>query len=492
MALSNAAPVSVSAPAPAPGPVSRSPALLLSLAALALVALSACGDTRLKTVEALTVKIDTPTESQVFALEQALTLHAIADNPAGVAEVKLFAGAVQVGSCVGVGVSTHLECQAVFAPKEQQAQIQNNHLILKATAASTDASVDATVDVLVQATPISTLALSFVQPALTTQSPPVAAVGETGPLELATSGTATVAKIVITDERNHQFATFTSPPYSMIMNWSFALGMGAHTLSATATDTNGNEAIAQRVITIACTADTDCQAGNRCCFQDGQCHPIVAAGADCDCAHPCPLTQGCFPGTCGATPQKCRPGCNPGSNTPSRVPDTCANENGQVAYCSPLPKGQATPENHGGACAPADGCDVHTQNCPDLPLDRTQPVSATNPAVPHTCQPVSATRTSCFPAGTHPAQDNNPGNDCFNGAKTCGSAQAGCAKGLLCTGIVGLPQKGLACSKQCNDPVATSPFSTPPQSRDCDAGQYCAQLQGTGGQLVLTGICLKI
>jgi hypothetical protein len=464
----------------------------LLLTGLALVAgTSSCGDTRLKTVDALTVKIDAPTGSQVFALDQSLTLHAIADNPAGLTALTLFAGAIQVGGCVGTGTSTHLECQAVFTPKEQQAAIQANHLVLKATAASADSTVDATVDVLVQAIPASTLSLDFVQPALTSQSPPVAAVGESGPLELFTSGTATVAKLVVKDERPHVLATFTSAPWLATMNWSFALGMGPHTLSATATDTSGNEALAQRAITIACTADADCQPGNRCCFQDGQCHLIVAAGADCDCAHPCPLTQGCFPGTCGATPQKCRPGCNPGSNSPNRVPDTCANENGQVAYCSALPKGQATPENHGGACAPADGCDVHTQNCPDLPLDRTKPVGAGNPSVPHTCQPVSATRTSCFPAGTHPPQDNNTANDCANGAKSCGDAQVGCQKGYLCTGIVGRPEQGKACSAQCNDPVATSPFSTPPQSVDCPQGQYCAQLQGTGGQLVLTGICLK-
>jgi hypothetical protein len=565
--------------------------LLIAAAALGL----GCDTTRVVRVNSVTVTIASPANGAAVQLTDSISFAASADNPGGLLSLVLSAGAAQVGSCLGNGSPSHLECKATLIPKDHQADLQGNDLALTAIATGSDGdTAQARVDVIIGAATTATttllidapaegttsgatdsitfqahatnllglkslalsagtdalascapaasgstniacqvaltmqahaaqlvagkltltaqatdsqgksvsksitvlespLGVSFVQPALTQQTPPVAAVRSPSPVEIAVTGAPQIKTVVVTDENQHTVASFTATPYSSTVTWLSALGIGTHTLTAVATDSQSNHASAQRVVQVSCATDGDCAAGTRCCAGDGQCHAIGAPGADCDCAHPCPLDQGCFPGTCGAPPQKCRPGCNPGSDSPPRVPQACGNENGVIAYCSPLPPDQVTPQNHGGACAPGDGCDVHAQNCPNFPLDRTKPGGPGNPTVPYTCEPVSPTATACFPAGTHPPQDNNPGNLCLDGADTCGNAVVGCTQGYLCVGIVGQPDLGLACSAQCRDPVDPNnyfpPFTYPPQSPDCPNGQYCDQLFGTGGQLVLTGIC---
>ncbi|MBS2023012.1 MAG: hypothetical protein JST92_11410, partial [Deltaproteobacteria bacterium] len=422
----------------------------------------------------------------VFGRAQPITFHATADNPAALTSLTLFVGGTQVATCPGNDTALHLDCEFVFAPQDQLAAIAQNQLTLKATGTDATNSLDATLVVNVTPPPNSTITTDFVSPVLTSTNPPFAVVGAGSALEVAVTSTQPVSKVVITDERQHTIAQFTALPYKANIDWGFAIGLGEHTLTVTATDSLGATATATRVLQIACIDDTGCPTNQRCCFQDGQCHDMVAHGADCDCAHPCQDDEGCFPGTCGASPQKCRPGCNPGNET--TVPQDCADENGKPAYCSVLPPSQQTPQNHGGACAPSDGCSVVNQDCPDLPLDRTKPVSANNPAVPHTCEPVSPTRNSCFPAGTHAPQSNpSPSNHCKDGAEVCGNNVDGCTKGYICVGIDGHPEQGLACSKQCRNPYFGS--GIPPTGGDCSNSEYCAGLIGNGRQHFNTGVC---
>jgi hypothetical protein len=228
-----------------------------------------------------------------------------------------------------------------------------------------------------------------------------------------------------------------------------------------------------------CAADNDCSAapGTRCCTEDNLCHPMVAENADCDCAHPCPLDQGCFPGTCGATPQKCRPGCFPGSAATNSPADMCASQNGDPAYCSPLPTSQATVENKGGACAVGENCGVTSQNCPPYPLDRTMPVSTSNPAVAQTCTPVAPTVNACYPAGDIPLWG-------INCDQSCTMTGSDCAPGSICvtpTDSEGNKIGPSECRQQCGDPGGTNGC---PQDRPNCEGTYAA-----GMVYYSTGVC---
>jgi hypothetical protein len=274
------------------------------------------------------------------------------------------------------------------------------------------------------------------------------------------------------------------------------MGTGVHHLVAQAQDMNGNVNSAKLDVEVGCTADSECSSGNRCCVVQKTCNPIVSPGSDCDCEHPCPLDQGCFPGTCDAAPLKCRPGCNPGDQT--HVADACAPETDSTGmhttYCTNLPAGSATVQNKGGACAPSDDCDVVKQNCPPFPLDRTRPVSASNPAVPHTCvpaSPASPKANACLPAGnTKPL-----GTGCD---LACGNDTTNCSRGLICVTPVdstGTATGPAACQNQCSTPWMgdpSNPFATPSQAPDCSPNQYCGGLQGNGGAAFATGVCQPI
>jgi hypothetical protein len=242
--------------------------------------------------------------------------------------------------------------------------------------------------------------------------------------------------------------------------WATELGLGAHTLTATGNWSDGETATATLNVQVRCSSDTDCSSGERCCSNDGTCNPIVAENADCDCDHPCPSDQGCFPGVCGETPAKCRPGCFPGSGVtaqyPSgKLPDPCPAQNGSPAFCNPLPADQVTAQNKGGACAVGDNCSVTAQNCGMLPLDRSQPASASNPLVPYNCLPVAPNLTGCFPAGTVGSFGTGCTENCGgNGEVT----STNCAAGYECVQSVdssGNPLGPAACEKQCANPSQT-------------------------------------
>jgi hypothetical protein len=147
----------------------------------------------------------------------------------------------------------------------------------------------------------------------------------------------------------YQWPDGGTSPFTTTLNWDSKPGGGLWHLTAEAKDSEGNVDSTERDVLVACTSDTNCPSGERCCTTTGICYPMVGENDDCDCEHPCQLNQGCFPGTCGATPQKCRPGCFPGSFATNQPADVCAPQNGDPAYCSPLPADQVTAQNKGGA-----------------------------------------------------------------------------------------------------------------------------------------------
>ena len=423
-----------------------------------------------------TLVIDSPAASSSAGGGQSIDFKAHADNLQGLATLALSAGADLLLRCMPAAASPmHIDCDSSLTLQDHQAQVSNGQLVLNAVA--TDLQGRTTTQYVI----VKALAwgVSFLQPALTQHSPPQAVVHGASPLQIGISGSPTLQNIVVTDEKQHVLATFTTPPFQLSVAWATALGIGTHTLTATGTDAQMAQATATLEIVAPCGTDQDCPSGNRCCTIDGQCHTEVAENAACDCAHPCQTDQGCFTGTCGAPPQLCRPGCNPGSDNPQRAPDDCADVNGKAAFCDPLPPAQSTPQNHGGACAPGDGCDVAAQDCPDYPRDRSRPVAINNPKVPYTCEPVSVSATACFPAGLNQPQDNNTNNHCRDGVEACGNSVDPCVKGYLCVGILNNPGAGLACSPQCNNPGGF-----------CASGKQCAQLYGRGIQLLHTGICI--
>jgi hypothetical protein len=232
-----------------------------------------------------------------------------------------------------------------------------------------------------------------------------------------------------------------------------------------------------------CASDQDCPDGKRCCANDGVCHATVTDGSGCDCGHPCTRDEVCLPGPCDADPPICRPGCYPGSASPppyGTAPASCAAQHGAQAYCVDLSEDEVTTQNMGGACEVGDGCDPIAQNCPDLPLDRSQPVSAENPAMAANCVPVAWGVTECIPAGPIPVG----GTGC---QQMCGQIAGNCAKGGWCTQLSdseGNPAGPPTCSQQCGTPT-----QNPANSTGCDAGDYCNAIFGRGMVFFSTGAC---
>jgi hypothetical protein len=465
-----------------------------------------CG-TRLALNGTTKVTISDPADQQQFANSDTVTFTAHADNAAGLNTLALNVGQVQLKVCGDANtIVQNLDCSATFAANDPTytSQIGGGKMVLTAIAiASTGLSTSASVTILI-GTPAPTVwALNFVQPMPGTGFPPTATVSAPSQMQLAIIGnppSPIISVVVVASGSNNvqiPIASYTSVPYQSQITWLTTPGVGYYTLTGTATAKTGETQSATVIITVNspnCTKDTMCLQGSRCCLDDGQCHPIVGENQDCDCAHPCPTDEGCFPGTCGKAPQQCRPGCFPG--TQAKKPDTCAPINGIQAYCEPLPPSQVTTQNKGGACAPGDGCDVVAQNCPDALLYPGQAAGANNPVVPYSCEPVAMNgnieATVCFPAGTWPPQGNNTGNKCLGETDTCGSDTAGCVKGYECVYEQGNEAAGPACSQQCAHPVSLG-FSCPPSTAGgCPSGQFCDGLLGNGNVAFTTGVCATL
>lgn len=409
-----------------------------------------------------------------------------AQSSLGLKWVSLRVGTDEIFSCPPGADNTEISCAKDFNLSDEIAQAENGALTLTAVAKDeSDNTLQKSVKIV--AAPLTVL---FKQP-VGAGDPPVAKVRGTSAVTLEVHSLIAVEAVQVTvDDLPAPVAQWRAAPYTQSVAWASKVGTGRHVLKAQARDTNGMTARAELAVDVSCAADTECAAGSRCCPASGKCNPIVARGADCDCDHPCPTAEGCFPGTCGALPRKCRPGCFPGGQQRGQYADRCSPETQgsatTAAYCSQLPAGEATTQNKGGACAPADGCSITAQNCPDAPLDKNKPAGAGNPVTKYSCEPVSPTTNTCLPAGGLPLGGTGCSYD------TCGDNSKGCQRGYICVTSIDLSGNPLGpstCSKQCSDPDPMGGLLG--GSPDCPSGQYCGQLLGPGLEQFPNGSCSK-
>jgi len=453
------------------------PVRTLALAAV-LAAACDCGEVQLKQFSENTVVILSPNDGQVIVSSEVVEFHATAHNPAGLQSLSLRIGTQDAKVCPAGEPDTDIDCTTTFRTPDFAGQIEQGQLLLTASALDTGAS---TRDVSIHVR-IKPLRVKIKQPVPDRNSnPPLATVKGTSNLVVEVVSTLPVASVDVgLDDRTYLMRK-TAPPYTQSVTWN-TLGIGPHRLTARAADTDGSEDTDVLDIRVVCSADSQCPAGLRCCAADGQCYTTVARGADCDCQHPCPTDQGCFPGTCGQTPRKCRPGCFPGSE--QQRMDRCTPQDSRPAYCSDLPQEESTSENRGGACAPADSCDITRQNCPDLPVDRSAPVGADNPAVKQKCVPSSPTTNVCMPAG--PKGDGS--TECHEGCASDATRSA-CKAGFLCVTTIDAtthqPLGPAKCRQLCPEP-GDGFF---PSRSTCPSGQYCTGLLGPGYEEYATGAC---
>ena len=469
---------------------------LLPLALLATFTAGACncGGDRLNKLRDTQLVIESPADGS----NAAASVHfaAKATNNAGLQWVSLQVGTDEIASCKAGADNSVIECAKDFTVQSEIAQQKNGALTLTAVTKDTsDQTVQKSVKVILPG-----LTVKFVLPTLSQPNPPVASVHDASPVEVAVTSLVDLNAVQVTVDQSDQplaqwrpAAGTASQPQPIQLTspniaWAQQVGNGPHTLKATASDKNGNTATATLAIVFPCASDADCSTGARCCTSDGKCNKMVGAGANCDCDDPCPVNEGCFPGNCGVLPRKCRPGCFPGSSSPQpygTAPDSCQPEpQGGLtvpAFCAQLPAAEATQANKGGACAPADNCSVSAQNCPDAPLDRNSPRSATNPIVHYSCGPASPTTVVCSPAG-------NLQEGATNCADSCSDVSQTCAKGLICVTSIdgsGNPLGPPTCRVECTDP-SSIPLGG---SSDCPAGESCGQVFGPGDQMYQTGSC---
>jgi len=449
-----------------------------------------CGTETLQRNGSTTLTIDSPMDNSDSAPMDEVDFHATAHNNAGVKEVTLTIGKedTPVATCTPTDDPRAVECDAKFVPNDHKDQWVQSQITLFAQALDAKGNINKA-QVTIN---IRSLSVVFVQPEDSTTGDPAVA-NVTGPSKVAleVKHVTPLQRVQVTYDGTNLLVNFPSPGEgtSFIQNidWATKMGTGLHHLLAQAMDEQGNVSSAKLDVNVACSKDADCPSGQRCCENQGTCNPIVGPGEDCDCEHPCPLDQGCFPGTCGQSPRKCRPGCFPGDD--NHVAESCLAEDGHTAYCTNLPESDATTQNRGGACAPSDDCDVVKQDCPDLPLDRTKPVSATNPAVPHTCMPASPASpraNQCIPAGS--IGENERLGQC---SISCGNDTTNCIKGRVCVSPVDaqgtVHTNQASCVRQCAHPYTGSGF--PSQAPDCASGEYCGGITGAGRQAFATGVC---
>jgi hypothetical protein len=445
-----------------------------------------CGSDDIGNISQNLVVIESPTGGDTLFTKSSATFRAVATNPNGLQFLALQVGTSELKRCDAGEDPTSITCEATFNLTAYGSQIsEQSELTLTAQAKdANDVTTSSAVRIFVKS-----IVIKFRRPVIPTGRDRAPLRGTDLVEVTVETATPVEAVEVRLDEELVRQARGDRPSYAWndVVWAALPTGTGDHVLKASARDTNGQSDTATLDVRVACTKDTECAAGSRCCAEDGACHAVVERGAECDCAHPCPADQGCFPGICGQTPRRCRPGCDPGSDT--RYAARCAPQDGQTAYCLRLPAAEATAQNRGGACALGDGCGVVAQDCPPLPLDRTQAAGPDNPAAPHTCVPVSPVATACLPAGNIPLN----GTDCAY--DTCGDPTKACAKGLLCVTPVnasGAPSGPSRCVKQCAQPFFSNGTNFPTQARDCPTGEFCGGLLGVGGERMGTGSCTEL
>lgn len=474
--------------------------LILALALGSAIAACNCGEVKINQVGKMVLKIDSPENDTIYQTGETFDFSATANDQIGIKMIELRGGGADgvadtlLQTCTVENQSpVDLTCNFSFEIDVHKELIGNGKITLTAIAFD-KRGFKTKASVVVRAKPI---VIRFVQPSISANTdPPVARVSGSGQLIVEVVSTNPITAVGVSAENNTVVAQWRNnpvPPFKKTITWATSPGTGLHHLIANASDEAGNVDSDTRDVLVACSQDSDCSndPGTRCCTSDGLCHQMVGENQICDCAHPCPLSQGCFPGTCGETPQRCRPGCYPGGPADATHPYGIAAErcprqadpanpgSTKPAYCSPLPAGQATTENKGGACAVGDDCDVGAQNCPDLPLDRTQPPGPSNPAVAQTCQPAAPGTNACYPSGGIAAWG-------INCDQSCGLTATNCAQGYECVSLVDQNGRQIGpseCRKQCTHPgVDPSP--------DCPSDRSgCDKVFAAGMVYFSTGVC---
>jgi hypothetical protein len=481
------------------------------LAAMAAASGCTCAP-KLRAIGDPIVVIDTPAAGTTAGNGSSITFHATAYDAVGISTLMLGSGGGDAGTPFTMlqnckapneawGIPTNkATCEFTLAVDSYTHLITQGEIIL--TAVATDRqSIQGYASVIVN---VKALTCRFVEPGTDSA---VANVGSISNVSVAVMNqTAAMKSVVVTSDNGTKELNWSSTGWAdagsaageffysnQVKTWASEVGVGMHKLTATCTDVSGNVDSDTMEVNVGCGSDSDCPSGDRCCSQDGKCYATVAEGADCDCQHPCPSNEGCFPGICDAAPQKCRPGCFPGADTPppyGTAPASCAAQDGLLSFCNNLPADQVTSQNMGGACAVGDNCDPIRQNCPDLPLDRSKPAtmpkcttlsaSCPNPTVPQNCVPFAPGVNGCVPAG--PIASGGTGCN-----QTCGQETGNCAKGTWCTQAVdqsGNPLGPPTCSAQC-----PTPTQNPANSAGCPAGEYCDAVFGLGMVFFSSGVC---
>jgi hypothetical protein len=449
-----------------------------------------CGGPQLKKVNDTRVVINAPVEGDTVATTA--NFDATANSAAGLASLVLRVGPKTLQTCTPGSDDTSIQCVTNVKVADVLDQQVENTVTFTATATDLNGElVEASVKVV-----LAPITIKFIRPSARLPN-----VRGTSVLELTVDSLLGVEAVQVTaDDKTTPFANWRAAPYLKTdVAWPSEVGIGAHKLRASARDMNGAVASAEITINVSCGADDDCASGQRCCATSGKCNPIVGPGADCDCDRPCPSDQGCFPGTCSRGKSKCRPGCYPGANGEGQIgpryyAERCGDlvpEPGQPsgpAYCENLPSDQATDQNKGGACKPANPCDLSGQNCANGRVNPDLPESAQNPVVPYSCVPQVPDVHICVPAGTLPEGSLNCSPD------SCESVSAACAKGLMCVRHVdanGRPIDDPQCRRQCF--TQEDPFTVLFGGNSVCGGngtRYCNMgLVGAGYEPMGSGIC---
>lgn len=429
------------------------------------------------------IVIVSPEEGSTVAPSDPVEFKATAESEVGLQTLELFVGSQKIATC-DAGGEAAAECSEDFDIQNYGSEVRDGKITITAKTTNRRGYEHSESRTL----PVSPIKVRFHLPAITLNNPPRAGVSGTSPLELRVVSTHPVTLVGVTYQ-GQDFERWNNPdlsqPIRRDIDWGSRLSTGEHLLVAHAVDELGNTDTAELLVNVSCRSDADCGGNTRCCVDTGTCHEMVGSGELCDCQNPCPFNEGCFPGTCGESPRRCRPGCYPGDR--DTMADRCPPQQGfdgtfRPAHCEWLPANERTAENRGGACVPSDACSVVDQDCPDLPLDRTRPPGPDNPPVPHNCVPASPTTNKCIPAGR-----------IAQGALGCGGGlcgedgvELGCGEGNICVRLVdefGEEIEPPRCRQQCSkdtDCPGLLPFLP----------GNCSKVMGAGSEEYATGACL--
>ena len=210
------------------------------------------------------ITIHTPARGASAFSMAPITFSATATDHVALTSMTLQAGSVTLQTCA-VGSNPYLlDCSAQFNPTDVAAQIQGGQLVLAASA--TDSKrVNGSQTVTVAVKPI---VVTITEPMVDATSM-VANVKGMSNLTVTVQSAVAVQQVQVNDMLGHGVAMFSPPSYTKVINWEAFLGIGANSLTATATDVMGNTDSQQIALNVLCQQDGDCNPGQSCCVAVG-------------------------------------------------------------------------------------------------------------------------------------------------------------------------------------------------------------------------------